>query len=368
MEIRIGSRCVLVALMATIATPASADDTAKIGLAAALGLEAADGKTSITGGAGSIEAGLLATEGFRQTGAMIASMVNRSAGGRTVLALARDQTVNLAMVQIVDDRISQVTRLLGRANPCVADKPAKALGVTDGVVPPVTTPMVSDIAGAIATSISIAPVVFSVDDRLLLNAIMIGRANTSYAPASEWTVSKDAATVGQANFRLPGEVTDASYRADGIRARYLTLLAVTDQYRQCSSDVAKAAVAAADALVTSLNTVSDKSPTSPLATAVSLDAFRSPDPAKRPLVLRVAVEQTGGPSIARSGILYTLGLPGAATVTAGSIVSFRLVDPANGGTLLTGIVRCAVPPTRYQSVSSKMVSPIGMVVCSRIAA
>ena len=68
------------------------------------------------------------------------------------------------------------------------------------------------------------------------------------------------------------------------------------------------------------------------------------------LVLRVAVEQTGGTAITRSNIFYTLGWPGAATVSAGFLASFRLTDPVKGTALLAGFVRCAVTPTRFQDV------------------
>lgn len=107
-----------VASLVSMSNPALAeDDTAKTGLIAALGIEAASGKTTIAGGAGAIEAGLLSSDAMLRAGAIIASITNEAAGGGNVLVVSRDQQVSLAMVRVVQDRIQAVRDLLART-PC----------------------------------------------------------------------------------------------------------------------------------------------------------------------------------------------------------------------------------------------------------
>ena len=70
-----------------------------------------------------------------------------------------------------------------------------------------------------------------------------------------------------------------------------------------------------------------------------------------PLILRTTIEQQGGTSITRSGILYTLGFPGAAQISAGLIASYRLVEPDTGQAKAAGFVLCVVKPVNIGRVA-----------------
>jgi hypothetical protein len=95
---------------------------------------------------------------------------------------------------------------------------------------------------------------------------------------------------------------------------------------------------------------------------------------KAPVILRVSVDQAGGTTISRTGVLYALGLPNAATVGAGLITSFCLVEPGGGAIVRQGVVRCAVHQTNIRRVpellghreyrkSATEPSPLGETVC-----
>ena len=176
-------------------------------------------------------------------------------------------------------------------------------------------------------------------------------------------------------FRRPGGVTDprelsscpqragsilerrvrviltAPGKATPNRALYDQMLRDADKKMGYAGHAIKCAVADADVLATGLN-ASEKGALSPLVTAMQLDGLLGSTAigGKPTSILRVAAEQVGGTAISRSGVLYTLGFPGAAVISTGVLVSFRLVDPRSGEVVCIGIVRCAVPQTRFGRV------------------
>lgn len=362
-------------------TPAVAqDDTAQTGIIAALGLEAASGKTTINDGAGAIEASLLASDAMLQAGAVIAGVTKQAAReGDKVLVVSRNQQVPLAMVRVVKDRIGGVLQQVQRA-PCT---PKYVVPEEDGsrnIWKNKEKPKVlaSDIAGAVATDITISPVSFSFEDRLLVNAIVMGQNGipTTY---KSWKSTSDelskAPTVlssaGKASFLMPGEITDVA-ASSAIRTDYAAMHKAADDKRGCTDNDTKAAIATVDALTDSLNAAEDGK-LSPLETALQLEPLLTPDKDKtaRTYILRVAIEQTGGTAIARSGIWYALGIRGASVVSAGLLASFRLVNPQTGAVLTSGIVRCAVPQTQFgrvQRVIRDNTGQYGKTECSYRAA
>lgn len=366
------------AIVSSIATsdPALAEnDAAKTGLIAALGIEAASGKTTIAGGAGAIEAGLLSSDAMLRAGAIIASITNEAAGSGNVLVMSRDQQVSLAMVRVVQDRIQAVRDLLGRT-PCPpppAPPPPPKAGEQQTfirITPSAVTPYLSDIAGAIATDTTIAPVAFTTDDRMLVNAVLMGRSEVRYRAAMAWQpvtgsepkTSKPSTT---ASFIVPNEIADVT-ASSPIRTAYDGMQREANAKRGCSGDAVKGAISAADALTNSLN-AAEKGAQSPLVTAMQLDGFaaayaKAGGPAT--YILRIAIEQTGGTAITRSGIIYTVGFPGASVVSAGVLVSFRLVMPQTGAIIRSGVVRCAVPQTRFGKVQRVVLDNTDRAACS----
>lgn len=377
---RIGVVTLAMGALTSIGTPAAAAEATEVTLAAGLGLTAASGKTTLGGGAGAIEAGVLGADAFQQAGAIIAALVNRSAAEKTVLVTARDEQVNLAMATIVKDRIDAVTRLLkGAARSCAVPKPADKKAAGEGFVDEPAkqpkdkiTPALSDIVAALATETTISGIELKAEDRLLINAVLSNRATLGSAPRAGWS-SSVADTIASAQpegpttakFRLAGEATRAGI--DGaVATAYQALLDEADKLRRtgCTSADAKAAFSTADALVTSLNTPAEKTGMTPLAGAMQAAAFSTPDTR----ILRLAIEQTGGTAITRAGIAYTIGFPNAAVVSAGLVVSFRLVDPTTGALTLAGIVRCAVPPQNFKAVAKTAGGLVTTAVCSYRAA
>lgn len=232
------------------------------------------------------------------------------------------------------------------------------------------TPYLSDVAGAIATDTTIAPVAFTTDDRMLINAVLMGRNEKRYQAALTWQLvagSEPATskTSKAASFIVPNEIADVA-ASSPIRVAYDGMQREANTKRGCSGDAIKGAISAADALTTSLN-AAEKGAQSPLVTAMQLDGLaaayaKKDDPAT--YILRIAVEQTGGTAITRSGIIYTLGFPGASVVSAGVLVSFRLLSPKTGEVIRSGVVRCAVPQTRFGKVQRVVLDNADRTACS----
>lgn len=361
------TRCVAATCLLIVTTQPclAAQDATTTGIVAGLGLTAASGKTSVSSGGGAIEATLLDSDAVLQAGDTIRRLA--TAAGKawmtakssapspapTFLVLGHNDTVDFTAARWLQRRLA----LIDGGYPSPTDCKVKAATPSASAlsnrfqerlrVPGkgVVEPSIADIPAALATDISIQGVTVSTDDRLLVEAITIG----GYGPTRRWTpVGTDQQTPklqkAAATFVTSGEVIDAS-TADLIE-NFNKHLALEDKARAtCLSPAGKAWLTVAQAFDTSAT--STEKGNAPIATAAELLTIA----AKRPLILHVAVEQSGGTAITRSNIFYTLGFPGAATVSAGLLVSFRLNDPVSGDGILTGFVRCAVTPVRFQNVA-----------------
>jgi hypothetical protein len=368
-------------LIAAAATPAAAQDTAeKIGIAAALGLTAGTGKTTLGDNAGSIEAALLNTDAMDQAGRIIAGVVRGKTAGK-VLVVGRTDSVDLITGPLLSRRMTSLTSALDHVKVCVKEKELPAPGsanynLVDGGASKNVKVQLSDITAALATDVTVATIKLNVDDRMLIQSIALNRlAPSMLPPAPRWELFKLPTTTAEettnskmlatdhgsginqpaeekaSDFVVPAEVTARAIGAtlDG----YQTLLNAADKRRYCSSDEAKAAVIAADAFVDSINTAPEGGGATPLGRAIQAEAFGD-----APLILRVVAEEAGGTSIVSANIWYTLGFPDSATVSAGLIASFRLVDPTNGSTIVAGVVRCAARPINIKHARAIVASPV----------
>ncbi|KKW90177.1 hypothetical protein YP76_22370 [Sphingobium chungbukense] len=366
------------------------DDVEKIGIAAALGITAADGKTTLGTGAGAIEAALLESDAINRAGATIVALTRSRIGTNGVLLLTRSETINSAAYYATKTRLEAVhAYVTGIKETHMCKDPKKADGAKkdDGdqekkdkikglyvgtLDNKVVNLSVGDIIPAVATSTSFASIPLVVEDRALLAAILLNqratldgvptkkdgaaetRAVENSAGLAKW---KAADIFGNAStglaLQIPSEAQGDPANS-GILKSYNGMLSDADALRHCAEDTkVKAAVAAVDAYALALNAVTDKAPVAPLALAVQQEKLYDPDKdatLKAPMTLRISVEQSGGTSRTRSGLLYTLGVPGAALVSAGLLVSFRLIDTAKGSTEIAGIVRCAIPPAKMGSI------------------
>lgn len=357
---------------AAIATPAVADDTTDTGLLTALGITAATGKTSLGDDAGAIEAALYSGDAFQNAGAMIAQLVGARRSGRPVLILARGETVDLLTPKILSDEVGRLTALVEVV--CAPPKPTggKKGGGPKSLINPYSADLgetapeaateaaagphlrIADLVGAASTDTAIGGLTLTVDDRALINAVLmngpgLGGGWTAWSPGQRLT-APSARGAAQSAFFLPGEAAGMPIGSDGLYKDYQKLVATMSAKRPvcAATDAGKAAIGSADSFVTGLNS-SDKGP-APLAVAIAADAFR----ALNPLILRLTVEQSGGTSMTRSGLLYTLGLPNAATVGAGLLASYRLLDPSFGTLISVGVVRCAVRQTNIKRVADHL--------------
>lgn len=155
---------------------------------------------------------------------------------------SRDQQVSLAMVRVVQDRIQAVRDLLART-PCpppLAPSPPPEAGEQQTfirVTPSAVTPYLSDIAGAIATDTTIAPVAFTTDDRMLINAVLMGRNEKRYQAALTWQLvagSEPATskTSKAASFIVPNEIANADAGTERVLEKRLQAGAVVGCARQ----------------------------------------------------------------------------------------------------------------------------------------
>ena len=353
----------LVASAATVAMqgPAQAQSTAAAtGIAAGLGLTAASDKTTLSSGAGGIEASLLASDAVLAAGADIRARAAAIAGDRPVLVLGRSDTVDLTSAVWVSMRIQGLTRAL---NGLTGDRctprppPPRRVGPPAAPVAPAAAAAagpslgLSDITAALKTDVTISPISISEDDRVLVNAVANPRlTSVSTSSASEpWTNLQRAPGQGRRDtFFVPGEIVNvASGQTVGILHDYNRLQDLSfEKAAACSTPEAKAAVSDVADFVKSVSSSSKGQ--APIMLAAELAGFNDP------LVLRVAIEQVGGTAITRANIWYSIGFPGAATVSSGLLASYRLVEPESGAVRASGLVRCMTEPVDIQAVKASL--------------
>lgn len=350
------------------ATPALADDeTEKIGIAAALGLTAADGKTTLGDGAGAIEAALLGSDAINQAGAIIAALAHNKVGTGNVLLVTRSEAINAAAYHAVQKRIDALTTY-AKAKTCpsaltpgeiktaekAAERPLAPSSVVKTPEGKVVVPALADILPALASSTSFAAVTLSIEDRALLSSILMNRSarlttdSNVQLPAWHAATLKPDMSGANPTFILPSEV-QGNPGSSAILVQYNAMLTEADRLRPCTGrdETAKATVSTIDGYAQSLNAVTDKAPVPPLLQAVQQEPLFT---GGAPKILRVTIEQAGGTTRTSSSLWFTLGVPGSATVSAGLLVSFRLIDTATGQPSMAGIVRCAAPYSSMRSV------------------
>lgn len=358
------SRRFLIAVSSALicAAPVAAQDgeAEEIGLLAALGLQAADGKTTLSASAGATEAMLLGSDSVNEAGAIIAGLVNHQLASRPdqhVLVLTGSESANLSNLRMVRERLTafrdEAATLSCRDD---SNKIQPDFSFFSDSMGAPTTLLFSDLPGLLATSTTYAAVTAKVEERLLLNALSLN-AGLFVSPASEarneparWqrAAFDREASGNRARFVIPSE-SQGSQQSSLFRV-YNGLLATVRPLRACPDNPrVKPYLALLDPYLTSLNSVSEAAPSSLLARAMQLDTAISADE-QMTKILRLSVETSGGTTTTRSSIWFTLGFPGAATVSFGLQVSFRLIDTTTGRVNLSGIVRCAEPFRNLRSV------------------
>ncbi len=368
-----GRSAIIIAGVSLVAAPAMASDETKTGLLAGLGVAAATGKTSLEGSAGAIEAGLLSAEAFRQSADIIAGVAAVTAGARKVVLIGEKDSIDLISPRIIMDQIVTARGLLAEDR----NRPCPRIPVTTPVPSPGTqflnlrlskvfskiTP--ADAAGAVITETSINGLELPRSDNRMINALMMVQRARSLSSAVDggWRTPSYADAPSALSMTVANEVVGWS-AASPVRNAYRGLVAdlakpgracKDDKHRQVQDDRTKAVVQEAKELAEGM--IDAKDGTSVLARAIQAEAFVNDDSnqdpgAKKagPVIVRTAIEQVGGTSIARSGALYTFGWPNAATVSAGLLVSFRVIDPGAAKLIAVGEVRCMTAQTNIKQV------------------
>ncbi len=294
---------------------------------------------------------------------MIAALATKKAEGRDVLVLSSAEQVNLMGARVVRGRIQAIGNSL-RAIPNPGPPDCMSTGISKSAPGAPESRFraelgAPDVGAFLATDTTYASVPLSLDDRMLIAAIGISGGAMEMSGATkerngraDWqTATEGTSAAKPATFLIPSEVVYVPEKSVILR-EYLAMMALADTLRHCKTDQAKAAVALADAYSKELTTPGEKTGVSPLGSAVQASAAlnRTTEADRVPYILRVTVEKAGGTAITRGNIWYTLGFPGAATVSSGLLTSYRLVDPSTGITHSAGFVRCVIPPVRMGNV------------------
>jgi hypothetical protein len=354
----------LTLLMASVTTLAMQQQAlaqsapAATGIAAGLGLTAASGKTTVSGGAGAIEASLLSAEAVLAAGAEIRSQTESKADAHPVFVLGAADTVDLASATWVALRIGELDGEL-KSIRCTPTKAAPA-GTSPLAMPAATpaqgglAPNLTDLSAALATDKTISAIALTANDRMLVNAVAnptMSRGSPPAPNAGPWVaLGAVGATAPNERYLVPGEIKDVEQK--GLLAKYGKLLTAANSLAACSSAPdAKAAVNDVSDFVKSVSAAPQGQ--APLMIAAELSQFEG----ENPYVLRVAIEQIGGTAITRANIWYQLGWPGAATVSAGLLASYRLVDPQTGTVKASGLVRCMTKPANIEAVQTSFAKP-----------
>lgn len=352
----------LAAALACAAGASAASNGATVGAAAALGLTGASGKTQLGDKAGAIEAALLFGKDLAEAGATIVGRVReKTTEDRTVLILTSTQTVPLSQSRLTANRIDWFAKTLAKVCACSTDSQgARTMGAWSSAL----SIQPSDIAAVLATDKTIAAVDIARDDRELIDAIVMqpnspprGRAaawtptSASPAPTLPGSASTAPQPLAKVTFVIPGEVAN-SQDDNAVTKNYKSF---GDALAKCEalptpSEGQKSLKVLAEAFATDVNSAADPLSPSKLAQAIVYNSLAE----KNPWILRVAIENAGGTTVTRGSVWYTLLPLDAVSLTAGLMVSYRLVDPATGETKMAGFVRCAAGPKTLGSIESSL--------------
>jgi hypothetical protein len=188
--------CLSAALLLFAASPGLAqDDAEKTGIAAGLGLTAASGKTTMSGGAGAIEASLLDSDAMLKAGATIRqlALAARTDPNRKLLIIAKADTIDFSMALWVMQRMVELNRRASALSPRLCSKPpvlvehtiqssggGRFKGLTEDSATSDTKKFGfarTDIVAALASEISIGAIALSADDRTLIKRHPDGRCH-----------------------------------------------------------------------------------------------------------------------------------------------------------------------------------------------
>lgn len=296
----------------------------------ALGLTPAKGETTLSDGAGTIEAWMLSTATVNAVAKTINTAVKATKLPGTHVLLAGEDKIDPAYVVIFDRQRDTVVAAIG-STLAMLDCGRRRDGAE---VSAMALPLIPAIGAALSlfrTDTELRGITVDVTDRALVSAI------AAEAPGT-WVVPAEMVALDANDPRVAGLDTVAEGRRQLVRCR------LADAADKDAAAALDATLATVDSWFSAVLTPGTDGRT-PLARAVVSAQLANA------LVLRVSVEKAGGSLIKRSNLWTALGAP-AIGLTGGLIVSYRLSTPANGKVVAAGLLVCRTRLTNIKAVQA----------------
>lgn len=325
------------------AIPAAADDDDAEELAplAFLGLQAASGTTETKGDAGKIEGQMLYSALVQHGTESVWDDISNRLGGRSVVPSIGNTNGSLRPYYLVDSRLKLISeaRQFWSGLECnvapVNKSNDQVSGLEAGGVDTSPQALLSTVTGLMRTDTTLTGFEVKPSDELILTGLV--RAS-NHSP----------------RLRNPSDIQIVSSGGNSILTRYRQELGAIGQLiaRKCNKHPGHgAAIVQANAELADMAKGGDKGAPGLLEQAMLLEPLLGDNPAQPPLILHVNADYGGSTMIKAQNIFTTLGAQ-ALSFRAGLVLHYRLVDPANGATLHSGIVRCGTRPIGYRRIVS----------------
>lgn len=336
----------IIAFAATLGlAPADAEDEEEIGILAALGLTAAEGNTEVSDKGSELEGWMLASGTLDKAATKIAKVRNDSnQKDRKLILLSSNERFDLGAYFSATGNIEAATgKMDGVAAICapfqdrigvrsVTEEAALARGNNLRIA--------QAVIGALKVDTKITGFDIGTPDAALLN-LVAGKLNSTARIPSD--------AIGSVDPKSPLVV---SFKAMLVQRMDLERCApklptATPAEKKDKANV-EAAAANAVAVEEALIAYDKDAGTSLLNRALLAEPYLNKDFD----VLRVKVEKGGGNLITRKNIFLQFGFPGALSVTAGTVVSYRYYTPSTGSVLAAGMLVCRAAERSWHAINA----------------
>jgi hypothetical protein len=247
--------------------------------------------------------------------------------------LAGAEAFDLTLASVVEARLryvqSRLTSELVEAG-CSPSGAEPAIAAAAGA--PII-PAIGALLSALKTDTKISGIEGPSDARLLVNAL-------TRRSSRRWLIPTDVSLI-------PAESTIGNLweAVSDLRTSALTCRSQKPQTNAGKAEAADLTGAIAIADKAEVDLVTSNSGLSPLLQAIRLSQIAE----QNPLVMRLFVEKGGGSILLRKNLWTALGAP-AVGITGGSVISWRLVEPASGHAMAGGLLLCRTKLTNMRSV------------------
>jgi hypothetical protein len=311
----------------------------------ALGLPKHEGRTTLSEGAGAMEANLLSASAVDAAAREIARQVRSAESGRgRVLLLSESDPLGLGLPTMMSSHMELLLGDLATAmdDGCPADG-TEAMGLDGGA----TLPLVGAVLGLFKTDTKVTGLAVTERDETLISAV-------ASQQGADWIVPGDLLTLDSLKDSQVGQswIALARKRQAGVACRN-RMTPGDDSAKARIADI-DAAVAATDAFAKAVFTVSDTGLT-PFGSAIRAEMLRRGDPR----ILRLKIEKAGGTMLQQENLWTFFGASGV-RITGGLVVTYRLSDPTTGQVLKSGMLVCR---TALKSLKAIQAGEAGDGVC-----